>query len=418
MNGVAMPGLWADARIQFRCGISRILLGRSSGTGSSGVCTEEEGAMRSLCLSIVLAFLVNVAGCGSIARDSKEMGEDGPTAHGRQAAPEGQAENRHGSWINEHDLRALIDDQRGLIWKNLFVSQCHANPWPSALSDSFHENIVSLCRESELPAECLDEYQGFACDHASKLATLVDSVEWNENTYARIQSRFTWHERPSTIQVRLAQEDLWCYEAILRSIARTNRDLQDPKNTSVTVRRIETLEVGQPAARAFVSARKRIAYRQYFGRHYPWEGWGAESVTGDAQSATSTGGIKKGTTATESTACTLLNGRYVDLTGNPLTADSRPYPAFNLLPVHIIVDVEQEYVARFLDRLSWSPMPMDVKYVNENWGAENITPDTPIVILPQGQGRDSRIRVLGFIRIFNPPKTNGPPRPAGETYTP
>ena len=51
---------------------------------------------------------------------------------------------------------------------------------------------------------------------------LVGKVDWNPTDLKRIRAKFFWAKQPVTIQVRLAQEDLWVYEALLRIIAATN----------------------------------------------------------------------------------------------------------------------------------------------------------------------------------------------------
>ncbi|MFH1266189.1 MAG: hypothetical protein ABIK89_10715, partial [Planctomycetota bacterium] len=45
---------------------------------------------------------------------------------------------------------------------------------------------------------------------------LVGKVDWNMSDLTRIRANFYWTTQPTTIQVRLAQEDLWVYEALLR----------------------------------------------------------------------------------------------------------------------------------------------------------------------------------------------------------
>ena len=52
---------------------------------------------------------------------------------------------------------------------------------------------------------------------------MVGVLEWDESDRNRIMRQFQWEETPDTQTVRLAQEDLWVYEALLRIIEKTNK---------------------------------------------------------------------------------------------------------------------------------------------------------------------------------------------------
>ncbi|HUT93943.1 MAG TPA: hypothetical protein VMY37_31055, partial [Thermoguttaceae bacterium] len=82
---------------------------------------------------------------------------------------------------------------------------------------------------------------------------LVGKVDWTMGDLKRIRDGYYWKTRPTTTQVRLAQEDLWVYEALLRIIAKTNETATSQYNAAV--KNIQALEIGQRAAGAFAQSR-------------------------------------------------------------------------------------------------------------------------------------------------------------------
>jgi len=97
---------------------------------------------------------------------------------------------------------------------------------------------------------------------ASSGEELVGKVEWAMNDLKRIHAGYFWKTRPTTTQVRLAQEDLWVYEALLRIwvyeallriIAKTNEASTSHYNAAVKI--IQALEIGQKAAAGFARSR-------------------------------------------------------------------------------------------------------------------------------------------------------------------
>jgi len=98
---------------------------------------------------------------------------------------------------------------------------------------------------------------------------LIGKVDWSMADLKRIRDAFYWTTQPTSIQVRLAQEDLWVYEALLRIIERTNEGATSHYNAAV--KRIEALEIGQRAATAFL--RSRVGYSRYgAGSGFPGSG--------------------------------------------------------------------------------------------------------------------------------------------------
>lgn len=217
-------------------------------------------------------------------------------------------------------------------------------------------------------------------------------VEWNDADYGRIQQGVYWVTTPLTIEVLLAQEDLWVYEALLRSIAKTNKQVEATNYYNAAIKRIEALEIGQPAAVAMKAAKSRIGMGGPGGGGGGYGGesmgseYGGESMEYGAEMGADVGsggmgmdmgmggmGPGMGTGAARSPEQVkerLLRGRYVDMTGEPQASDSQPYAEFKLMPVHIYVIMNQQKLPDFLVSLANSEMPVDVKQVSIQAGGK------------------------------------------------
>ncbi len=77
---------------------------------------------------------------------------------------------------------------------------------------------------------------------------MVGVLEWDESDRNRIMRQFQWEETPDTQTVRLAQEDLWVYEALLRIIEKTNKGTT---YENAAIKGVLALEIGKQAARSW-----------------------------------------------------------------------------------------------------------------------------------------------------------------------
>lgn len=240
---------------------------------------------------------------------------------------------------------------------------------------------------------------------------MVGVVDWLDE--ANLLARFNWSTTPTTQEIRLAQEDLWVYEALLRIIAETNR----PATTQygAVVKKIFSLEIAQQAAMAFQSAALGqgggLATMPGMGGMYgpgtpgmpgmpagypgmPEMGSSAmgTSAAGSSASGTSAAGTSAGGAAPSGTpdmpgasglagtpgmpgmpgsgtpvlsrAQMLLHYRYVDLNGNPLPADAKPpFAEFKMMPVRMYLLVDQRRLHRLLANCANSSMPVEVRRV-------------------------------------------------------
>ena len=235
---------------------------------------------------------------------------------------------------------------------------------------------------------------------------MVGVVDWLDE--ANLLARFNWATTPTTQEIRLAQEDLWVYEALLRIIAETNR----PATTqyAAVVKKIFSLEIAQQAAAAFQSASLNrgggLAMMPGMGGMsgpgypgmpgmpggYPGmpemgssamgTGAAGSSAAGTSASGTTPGstpdtagatglagtpgmpGMPGSGTPMLSRAQMALHFRYVDPNGNPLPADAKPpFAEFKMMPVRMYLLVDQRRLHRLLANCANSSMPVEVRRV-------------------------------------------------------
>ena len=77
-------------------------------------------------------------------------------------------------------------------------------------------------------------------------------VIWNGRM--QLQAPFVWTERPTTLQVLYAQEEIWVIKAICQAIAKGNEGSTGPHDAAVTI--IEELSIGFDAAEDFPNGTK------------------------------------------------------------------------------------------------------------------------------------------------------------------
>ena len=255
----------------------------------------------------------------------------------------------------------------------------------------------------------------------SKGDELAGKVDWNSGDLKRIRGGFYWSTTPTTSQVRLAQEDLWVYEALLRIIRDANAHATSHHNAAV--KEIMALEIGRGAANAFAqlqgqTTRSGGGFAGAGGEAFPGSGGGMmpgmgpggggadmaggsmpamsampgpggpggampgmqgmpsmPGADGGAGPTTSgaTGAGRGGTGSTlspdEQWQKRLTDFRYVDQKGIPLAASaSQPFAEFKMMPVRMALLVDQRRIPKLLVNCANSSMPVDVRRVTLNPG--------------------------------------------------
>jgi len=340
-------------------------------------------------------------------------------------------------------------------WKVLYQEQQENNPVPPVLGEDFVRafNRSSATKE-ELPPAYRTLYMNFIKDHIKTLPEkirrrklkegegakpapaaaapgvadpqpkpaepMIGLVDWNDADWKRLQARFDWQVVPSTQQVRLAQEDLWIYEALLRTIAGTNEGAGD--YSDAPVREIIALETAQDAVAAWKAASECVA-------RLP------ESQKEQRQSETSSHSHSPGQPQKEER---LEENRYIEDSGRPLAGSAKhPYAEFKMMPIRILVLMRQSSIPKLLVECANSNMPIEIRYVRYRPGKGQVLDlmqgaaktghsggkhggmpamgmgGAPAVAAPaavkSGAADDdpyseyAQVELLGLIYIFNPP---------------
>jgi hypothetical protein len=250
----------------------------------------------------------------------------------------------------------------------------------------------------------------------------VGVVDWDENDRQRLEKRFNWEAQPDSDQVRLAQEDLWVYETLLRVIRETNEGAKD--QSQANVKRIEWIQIGADAIKAWSDADQSVFQ---------------VSTAAVPASRTEVRTVPAGReiTAADSKA-QLMKDRYVDDKGAPLDAEAKhPYAEFKMMPISMKLYINQRKISKLLVECINRSMPIEVRRVRIRPGAgEILDPTAATTGTPTGGGRESfrraapsrspgrtavtgasadeaeagvsdiPVEIQGIIYIYNPPDLN------------
>jgi hypothetical protein len=194
-----------------------------------------------------------------------------------------------------------------------------------------------------------------------------------------------WDSTPSTRQIRLAQEDLWVYQALLRTIAATNE--AQTYFHKMPVKRIDALDIAQAAAESFVKAEGRIVTipsaagpgRIQTGAQAAAVGKRGSSG-GQMLSSGGSGGAVRSTDI-------LTDYRYVNQLGMPLRGDEKPpFEEYNMMPIHMRLLMNQRKIVNLIVNLANSSMPIEVRRVSIRPGEQGSAIDFGRFLPSKGPG--------------------------------
>ena len=182
-------------------------------------------------------------------------------------------------------------------------------------------------------------------------------VDWDDCEH--VKGRFDWGDRtPTTLEVVLAQEDLWVYEALLRVIQKVNAAATSQANAPV--KRIEALEIGKDSVNAWDQTRRSVFSAAKASSLMP----GAMGQGGERPRA----GGELGGRSTNSGEQSLVESRYLDEKGQPLPASESEYPyakhpfrEYKMMPIRMSLWMDQRRVPMLLVECANSNMPIDVR---------------------------------------------------------
>ena len=181
-------------------------------------------------------------------------------------------------------------------------------------------------------------------------------VVWNTTHRDALEQHYRLMRQPgtpSTLNIRLAQEDIWMLENLAKVIRKTNEGAADV--IAVPIKRIDELDVAQWAINDAVRTSPKVY---------------VDKTATDA--ASSLGGMGGGAQA-EGTAemspadrekamdDELLAGRYLGDTGQPLgPADPAPFAEFKLMFVRMKLVIDQRKIPELLVNCADAQIPIEV----------------------------------------------------------
>jgi len=297
----------------------------------------------------------------------------------------------------------------GEVWGVLYREQKNKNPWPALLGSDFVEKINSLGPEDNIPNYMREKYQNFIKDYFPALfkivnlrhtaetadnksddaagdpvlpgrtnpldrsaraagrnlptgsqdsASMVGVVDWDLSDRSRLQDRFDWSQTPQSLQVRLAQEDLWVYETLLRVINETNEGASE--QSQAAVKRIEALEIGGEAVNSWTESEGSV----YHGTGTASSAATAASSTEQAHTTPASKSAASDRDLSGQNKEELLKNRYVDDKGSPLAADApHPYAEFKMMPINMKLQMDQRKITKLLVECANRSMPIEVRRV-------------------------------------------------------
>ena len=192
---------------------------------------------------------------------------------------------------------------------------------------------------------------GGGTDQTPQTTGIVDWLDADQKIDA-FKARFSG-PTPNTLDVAMAQEDLWVYETLLKVIHNTNdfgpdprheKNYQKPPNHKVArIKKIWSMDIGKDAVDAWSRCEKDLFT-------LPNDG------SGSSAASASSGDVPP--------AVAPLIGRYVDDKGKPvLDPTHQPFPEFRMMPINLKVDIEQKDIPRLLAECANSAMRIDVRAV-------------------------------------------------------
>ncbi len=462
-----------------------------------------------ICLIVSLtAMICYLAASGGLARQTSERA--------KKLASQFNAVKVEANYPNQGVIEAIEKKHDALkrsvdeAWEMLYHEQEKNNPLPSVLNADFKAHFESLKPKEQLAFVYRAQYQNFIRNELPSLLTLVDArrpaaaggqpagggaakgtdngprgglgqpgaalmvgrpmagrpdanaddgwigiVDWTPADFAAIESGFDWRATPSTLEVVLAQEDLWVIQALLRVIRNTNDGATS--NATAAVKRIDALQIGKVAAAAWKQGVAAVSSEAGggFGK-----GEGGVGKGGD-ESVSSSGG-DAAASADERVRQSLISRRYIDDKGDPVPYSeespyyaAHPYNEFVMMPIHMSLLMDQRRVPKLLVECANSSMPIEVRQVRMTKtpgsvldfsggggggrdrggggrdGRGGMAPGRALggaLAMPDGEKTDVSpydvpVDILGVIYIYNPPVTRtastetaaGPAEPSGET---
>lgn len=352
-----------------------------------------------------------------------------------------QAPHANEKWSQQIGARAgEINDETFQVWRRLWESQKPLRSWPESLGSDFVKSASSLKVNGVLKRSLLERYQNgirpivrqlparMGADELMSDASSEDGMrgprvqplergleeappsllQWSGEDQQQLFDSFNWEEPPSTLQVVMAQEELWMYGVLCDVIRKVNSIpvAADPKAVitpaNIAMPFIAELKVGYPAAEddpGGVAAQRILRIKPAGSSAFGDDMGFAESMPDSMMESeggmqgrpphprfTSVGAGGRGSAMammpetfegefTDSAAeaspdDALKNWVYVDLDGKPLMgadlADNPSTQMLRLMPFVLRATIDQRALDALLVELASAPVLIDTRQLRVN----------------------------------------------------
>lgn len=330
-------------------------------------------------------------------------------------------------------------------WQAFWDGQAFLRVWPEELKADFLAAVASLKPDGKLDRNMLRRYHDTVQEIVKKLPPRMGAAEamdgqvdrtataagdrpgtnasgrrsglvtWSAEDQQRLARSFTWEKLPTTVQVTLAQEELWVYGVLCDAISETNKGATG--TFDVPILRVERMAVGFPAAEEApggVGGRRVIVPRANSDADAPM-GDAGTAPTGQRPSHPRFGGSypddrppvdlgeENPSPQPTSPDDAFRQWIYVDFDGKPLTAtELATSPAAQmtrLVPFWLTVVIDQRKLDGFLASLATARVPIDVRQVRIN-----VTGSPTTSAEEAGSRRlDVQVELRGSVGLATPP---------------
>ena len=193
-----------------------------------------------------------------------------------------------------------------------------------------------------------------------------------------IETHFSWQRIPTTLQIRVAQEDFWIFKNIIDAIKSLNEGVEN--RSAASLKEIRSLLISSDAVEKF-QARQKTGFFDEKSFSKTGEGEEDENREGGeaAESGSDASAGGEGGEALKKEFRELYNMRYVDKNGKGLTAEQ--YNAsinvasagINVsktrnIPVYMSLVIKQNRLSDLMTALTNAEKPVDIKLVLINPG--------------------------------------------------
>lgn len=372
------------------------------------------------------------------------------------------------------------------LWQQLYDRQRdEVLKWPENLSDQFRNFVEGLKFNDPIPEDLRNHYNNYVRDHFPELPKIVGAllapegdgagrgysprsmmggrgdmrgesmmmgglggetveeeefiVEWLDQD--RIRQQLYSPTTPSASRIWKTQEDLWVYEALLKIIAATNKAADADRFSNAAVRVIETIEVGELAARQSRTG-GRIEIVQSapqgggeFGGEMMGGGdmgmgrgqmGGGEMMGGDMGMGRGGdfGGEYGGGMEGGATDDAIFANRYIGPDGLAMATAPGPEETFKRLPVRLQLQMDERWLQQLIAECANAPLQVDVQEVRINpmdsssnsgygGGRPSYSGSAGEAAVPDAEPHVKTVILQGIIYIFNPP-LSAPPADSGQ----